>query len=148
MPTLRARLTAGLLHPAERGDRALSRPIGLVRDQGGKGPKTPDLGVPQRLERIFTTGLRGRTASHVSQCLNEHHLTAPGRDRVGALACTTPTISAPISVRQKPAYAGAFVSGTSRPVRQAKRRRSTSLRTQGSSGAPPRTRPPSPGSPT
>ena len=33
--TIRARLTAGLLNKAERGDLALTLPVGLVRDEAG-----------------------------------------------------------------------------------------------------------------
>jgi DNA invertase Pin-like site-specific DNA recombinase len=63
--TIRVRLTAGLLHKAERGDLALTLPIGFVRDQCGKVQKTPDLEVQQRIELIFATFLRVHTASKV-----------------------------------------------------------------------------------
>ncbi len=50
--TIRARLTAGLLHKAERGDRALSLPIGLVRDQFGRCRRRPTWrGSPRRCRR-------------------------------------------------------------------------------------------------
>jgi hypothetical protein len=75
--------------------------------------------VQQRLELIFTTFLRVRTASKVLQFFTAQHLTVPGRDRFGDLAWKTPTISAIISVLKNPAYAGAFVYGKSRTVRQA-----------------------------
>jgi DNA invertase Pin-like site-specific DNA recombinase len=65
MHTIRARLTAGLLHKAERGDLALSLPIGLVRDQFGKVQKTPDLEVQHRIDLLFATFLRVRMASKV-----------------------------------------------------------------------------------
>ena len=119
MHTIRARLTAGLLHKAERGDLALALPIGLVRDQCGSVHKTPDLAVQQRLELVFATFLRVRTASKVLQFFKEHHLTVPGRNRFGDLEWKTPTISAITSVLKNPAYAGAFVYGKSRTVRQA-----------------------------
>lgn len=117
--TIRARLTAGLLHKAERGDLALALPIGLVRAPGGHVQKTPDLEVQQRLELIFATFLRVRTASKVLQFFREHHLRVPGRDRFGDLAWKQPTIAAIITVLKNPAYAGAFVYGRSRTVRQA-----------------------------
>jgi DNA invertase Pin-like site-specific DNA recombinase len=117
--TIRARLTAGLMHKAERGDLALALPIGLMRDPCGKVHKTPDREVQQRLALIFATFLRVRTASTVLQFFKEQHLTVPGRDRFGDLAWKTPTISALTSVLKNPAYAGAFVYGKSRTVRQA-----------------------------
>jgi hypothetical protein len=101
--TLRVRLTAGLRHNAERGDLALVLPIGLVRDQCGKGQKTPDLAVQQRLERIFATFLHVRPASKVLQRFKAQHLTIPGRDRFGALEWKTPTISAITAVLKNPA---------------------------------------------
>jgi DNA invertase Pin-like site-specific DNA recombinase len=119
MHTIRARLTAGLLHKAERGDLALSLPIGLVRDPFGKVHKTPDREVQQRIELIFATFLRVHTASKVLQFFKEQHLTIPGRDRFGDLEWKTPTISAITSVLKNPAYAGAFVYGKSRTVRHA-----------------------------
>jgi DNA invertase Pin-like site-specific DNA recombinase len=115
--TIRVRLTAGLLHKAERGDLALTLPIGLVRDQCGKVQKTPDLAVQQRIELIFATFLHVRTASKVLQFFKAQHLTIPGRDRFGDLEWKTPTISAITSVLKNPAYAGAFVYGKSRTVR-------------------------------
>jgi DNA invertase Pin-like site-specific DNA recombinase len=63
--TLRARLTAGLLHKAARGDLALSLPIGLVRAPCGTGHKTPDREVQQRSALSFATVLRVHTASQV-----------------------------------------------------------------------------------
>src|SRR5262249_38090581 len=40
--TLRARLTAGLLNKAERGELALTLPTGLIRDASGQVVKHPD----------------------------------------------------------------------------------------------------------
>lgn len=119
MHTIRARLTAGLLHKAERGDLALSLPIGLVRDQFGKVQKTPDLEVQHRIDLLFATFLRVRTASKVLQFFKEQRLSVPGRDRCGDLEWKTPTVSAIISVLKNPAYAGAFVYGRSQTIRHA-----------------------------
>ena len=119
MHTIRARLTAGLLHKAERGDLGLALPLGLVRDPGGTVQKTPNLEVPQRIALIFATFLRVRPASKVLQSFKAQRLTVPGRDRFGDLAWKPPTISAILSVLKNPAYAGAFVYSKSRPVRHA-----------------------------
>jgi len=48
--TLRARLTAGLLNKAQRGELTLFLPVGLVRDADGVVRKHPNLEVQQRLE--------------------------------------------------------------------------------------------------
>ena len=58
--TLRARLTAGLLNKAQRGELALTLPIGLVRDALGRVLKHPDQEVQGRLDLVFTTFLRGQ----------------------------------------------------------------------------------------
>jgi DNA invertase Pin-like site-specific DNA recombinase len=61
--TIRARLTAGLLNKAERGELALVLPVGLVRDAGGVVVKDPDREVQARLDLIFATFLRVRSAA-------------------------------------------------------------------------------------
>ena len=53
--TIRARLTAGLLNKAARGDLALILPAGLMREAGGVVVKNPDREVQFRLELIFAT---------------------------------------------------------------------------------------------
>jgi len=115
--TIRARLTAGLINKAERGDLALQLPVGLIRDELGRVQKTPDVEVQQRLELIFKTFLHRRTASKVLQFFNEHELMLPRRDRFGDVIWKKPTVSAIIQVLKNPAYAGAFVYGRSRSVR-------------------------------
>lgn len=55
--TIRSRLTAGLLAKAERGELALTLPVGLVRDPSGVVVKDPDLAVQERLELVFQTFL-------------------------------------------------------------------------------------------
>src|ERR671927_1690575 len=63
--TIRARLTAGLLNKAERGELGLVLPVGLVRDASGIVVKDPDREVRARLELIFATFLRVRSAAKV-----------------------------------------------------------------------------------
>src|SRR5881275_727573 len=67
--TIRARMTAGLLNKAQRGELALSLPIGLVRDAIGKVHKDPNREIQDRLELVFSTFLRVRSASKVLQFL-------------------------------------------------------------------------------
>lgn len=84
--TIRARMTAGLLNKAKRGELALSLPVGLVRDPLGRVHKDPNREVADRLELVFTTFLRLRSASKVLGFLNAHALLLPRRDRFGDLA--------------------------------------------------------------
>jgi DNA invertase Pin-like site-specific DNA recombinase len=117
--TLRARLTAGVLKKALRGELALSLPIGLVRDELGRVVKRPDQEVQGRLELVFTTFLQVRAASRVVQFFNGRDLLLPRRDRFGDPVWRRPTISAILSILKNPAYAGAFVYGRTRSVPRA-----------------------------
>jgi len=115
--TIRARMTAGLLNKAQRGELALILPVGLVRDVDGVVRKEPDLEVQQRLELIFSTFLQRRSASKVLQFLNVHQLLLPRRDRFGDVRWRMPTVAAILAILKNPAYAGAFVYGRTRTVR-------------------------------
>lgn len=116
--TIRARMTAGLLNKAERGELALSLPIGLVRNAIGKVHKDPNREIQDRLDLIFTTFLRVRSASKVLQFLNAHDLCLPRRDRFGDVVWKKPTVAAILQILKNPAYAGAFVYGKTRSVRK------------------------------
>src|SRR5579859_1760465 len=61
--TIRARMTAGLLNKAQRGELALTLPMGLARDAIGQVHKDPNREVQDRLALIFTTFLRVRSAN-------------------------------------------------------------------------------------
>jgi DNA invertase Pin-like site-specific DNA recombinase len=115
--TIRARLTAGLLNKAQRGELALTLPVGLVRDPGGVVHKNPNLEVQHRLELVFSTFLTVRSASQVLRVFNDQGLTLPRRDRFGAVVWRKPTVAAILSILKHPAYAGAFTYGRTRTVR-------------------------------
>lgn len=117
--TLHARLMAGLLNKARRGELALSLPIGLVRDALGRVLKHPDQEVQGRLELVFTTFLRIKAACRVVQHFNDRDLLLPRRDRFGDPVWRRPTIAAILSILKNPAYAGAFVYGRTRSVPRA-----------------------------
>jgi DNA invertase Pin-like site-specific DNA recombinase len=117
--TLRARLTAGVLKKALRGELALSLPIGLVRDELGRVVKRPDQEVQGRRELVFTTFLQVRAASRVVPFFNGRDVLLPRRDRFGDPVWRRPTISAILSILKNPAYAGAFVYGRTRSVPRA-----------------------------
>jgi DNA invertase Pin-like site-specific DNA recombinase len=107
--TIRSRLTAGLLAKAERGELALSLPIGLMRDPSGVVVKDPDMAVQERLELVFEMFRKSRTVAKVMHLLNDRGLDLPRRDRHGDLCWTRATTCSVAAILKNPAYAGAFV---------------------------------------
>ncbi len=115
--TIRARLTAGLLNKAQRGELALQLPIGLVRDEAGQVHFDPNREVQDHLHLVFDSFLRLRSASQVLRWFNEQELSLPRHDRFGDLVWKKPTVAALLSILKNPAYAGAFVYGRTRTTR-------------------------------
>ncbi len=115
--TIRARMTAGLLNKAQRGDLALPLPVGLIHSPNQQVVKDPHLEVQNRLGLVFSTFLRVKSASKVLHFFNEHDLHLPRRNRFGDLVWKKPSVSAILSILKNPAYAGAFVYGRSRTTR-------------------------------
>ena len=120
--TIRSRLTAGLLAKAERGELALTLPIGLVRDPSGVVVKDPNMEVQERLDLLFATFMKVRTVAKVMRQFNDRSLDLPRRDRHGDLTWARATTSAVAAILKNPAYAGAFVYGRTR-ITQIDRRR-------------------------
>src|SRR6266540_5980860 len=77
--TMKARLTAGLIHKAQRGELALTLPTGLVRNGQGKVLKIPNQEAQARLALVFETFLQCRSASRVVDEFNRHDLLLPRR---------------------------------------------------------------------
>jgi len=117
--TLRARLTAGLLNKAQRGELALPLPVGLLRDPLGQVVKHPDQEVQSRLGLVFSTFLQVKAACQVVRRFNDRDLLLPRKDRFGDLVWRQPTVPAILSVLKNPAYAGAFVYGRTRAMPKA-----------------------------
>jgi DNA invertase Pin-like site-specific DNA recombinase len=114
--TIRARMTAGLLNKAARGELALTLPVGLVRDALDRVHKDPHQEVQDRLNLVFTTFLRLRSASKVLGFLNAEDLALPRRDRFGDVVWKKPTVAIILQILKNPAYAGAFVYGRTRTL--------------------------------
>jgi DNA invertase Pin-like site-specific DNA recombinase len=112
--TIRTRLTAGLLNKAERGELALSLPIGLVRQANGQVVKDPHRDVQACLGLVFSTFLDKKSASKVLRYFQDHQLLLPRRDQFGEIVWKTPSVPALLDILKNPAYAGAFVYGRSR----------------------------------
>src|SRR5919205_586214 len=115
--TIRARLTAGLLNKAERGDLALLLPVGLIRDTAGVVVKNPDREVQARLELVFATFLRVHSAGQVLRHFQANGLALPCRGRLGGTVWRPPSIAGILRILKNPAYAGCFVYGRSRSTR-------------------------------
>ena len=114
--TIRARMTAGLLNKAARGDLALTLPTGFERDAQGQGQKDPHLEVQSRLTFVFETFLHRRSASKVLEVLQAEGLRLPRRDRFGEVVWKRPTIAAILAILKHPAYAGTFTYGRTRTL--------------------------------
>jgi len=116
--TIRTRLRAGLLNKAERGELALRLPVGLVRDDLGIVHKNPNQEVQDRITLVFETFLRVRAAIQVVCTFNAQALLIPRQNRFGDITWRKPSIAAILSMLKNPAYAGAFVYGRSRTIRE------------------------------
>lgn len=112
--TLRIRLTAGILSKAQRGELALTLPTGLVRDLSGQVFKHPNLEVQSRLELVFDTFLKQKSASKAVRFFKDHDLTIPRKDRQGDIRWRPATEAAVCFILKHPAYAGAYTYGRSR----------------------------------
>src|SRR5215475_11807533 len=125
--TMKARLTAGLIHKAQRGELALTLPTGLVRNGQGQVHKIPNQEAQARLALVFETFLQWRSASKVVDIFNRHDLLLPRRDRFGDVRWKAPRVASVLAILKHPAYAGAFTYGRTRTVRREATQRRPSL---------------------
>lgn len=109
--TIRARLTAGILSQASRGELALKLPAGLARLENGNVVKDPNLEIQHRIEFIFDKFLQLKSASKVLRYLNDQNLLIPRREGHDHTIWKKPTVSAILSTLKNPAYAGTFAYG-------------------------------------
>lgn len=114
LSTIRARLTAGLLNKAQRGELALSLPTGLSRNILGQVEKDPNLEIQDSITRVFDTFLRMKTISQTLKYFNQHGLMMPRYDKFRQLRWNKPTLATLSNVLRNPAYAGIFVYGKTR----------------------------------
>jgi DNA invertase Pin-like site-specific DNA recombinase len=115
--TIKARLTAGLLNKARRGELALTLPVGLTRDALGRVVKRPDREVQDRIDLVFATFLRVRSLAAVVRAFNIQEMLVPRRDSFGDVIWRRPTVSNIGAILKNPAYAGSFVYGRTRTER-------------------------------
>ncbi len=142
--TIRARLTAGILSKASRGELALTLPTGLVRTESGVVVKHPSLEVQQRIDLVFATLLERKSISqtvrtrgvltvsrhcssapksdfdadriinHWLRWFVRESLLLPRRDRFGDIRWKRATAASISSIVTNPAYAGAAAYGRTR----------------------------------
>jgi DNA invertase Pin-like site-specific DNA recombinase len=117
--TIRARLTAGLLNKAARGELALALPVGLVRDPSGTVTKHPNREVQSRIDLLFATVLRLKSINQVVAFCNEQELLIPRREPNGELVWRKASAGGIGLILLNPAHAGAFVYGRTRSVPKA-----------------------------
>lgn len=115
--TIRARLTAGILSKAHRGELALTLPTGLLRLDNGVVVKHPDAQVQGRLALIFQTLLEKRSLSKVVRFLHDDQILVPRSDCWGDIVWKRATVAGIGAIVKNPAYAGAFVYGRRRSCR-------------------------------
>jgi len=111
--TIRARLTAGILSKAERGELELTLPTGLVRT-GSVVTKHPNLEVQQRIDLIFATFFQQKSISQTVRWFIKNQLLLPRRDRHGDIQWKRVTAASISSFLNNPAYAGAAAYGRTR----------------------------------
>jgi DNA invertase Pin-like site-specific DNA recombinase len=118
--TIRARLTAGILSKAERGELELVLPTGLERLEPGIVVKHPSPEVQQRIELIFSTLLERRSVSQTVRWFLSQELLLPRRTTCGDILWKRATAGNISSIVNNPAYAGAAVYGRTRWKRSEK----------------------------
>jgi DNA invertase Pin-like site-specific DNA recombinase len=115
--TIKRRLTDGLFNKAQRGELALTLPVGLIRDSLGRVVKRPDREVQDRIDLAFATFLRVRSLAGVVRSFNNYDMYVPRRDAFGDVVWRRPTVSSVGAILKNPAYAGSYVYGRTRTVR-------------------------------
>ncbi len=112
--TIRARLTAGILSKAERGELELVLPTGLERPEPGIAVKHPSIEVQQRIDLVFSTLLEQKSVSQTVRWFLRHDLLLPRRTTAGDILWKRATAASISSIVNNPAYAGAAVYGRTR----------------------------------
>lgn len=111
--TIRARLTAGILSKAERGELELTLPTGLMRTDGVV-TKHPNVEVQDRIDLIFATFFEQKSVAQTVRWFIKNDLLLPRRDRHGDIQWKRVTAASISSFLNNPAYAGAATYGRSR----------------------------------
>jgi len=111
--TIRARLTAGILSKAERGELELTLPTGLLRTDGVV-TKHVSTEVCDRIDLIFATFLEQKSVAQTVRWFIKNDLLLPRRDRHGDIHWKRVTAASVSCFLNNPAYAGAAAYGRTR----------------------------------
>jgi len=109
--TIRARLTAGLLNKAQRGELELILPTGLERLDSGIVVKHPSIEVQQRIELVFTAFFQQKSVAQTVRWFIKHDLLLPRCNRFRGIEWKRPTAASISGILKNPSYAGASVYG-------------------------------------
>lgn len=111
--TIRARLMAGKMSKAERGELAVPLPVGLVRHEDGSVEKHADREVQDRISLIFHMLLEKKSLGQLVRHLNQYSLMVPckNRDRPDGIGWRRANVANVGSMVRNPAYSGAYVYG-------------------------------------
>jgi DNA invertase Pin-like site-specific DNA recombinase len=112
--TIRARLRAGMISKAERGELAIALPTGLVRLESGQVVKEPNREIQDRVLLVFRTLLEKKSVAKVVRHFRAHRLKIPRCDKWGDIHWKQPTAYVVSEMVKNPAYAGAYAWGRTR----------------------------------
>lgn len=112
--TIRARLLAGMIGKAERGELPIALPTGLMRLESGQVVKDPDREIHDRIALVFQTLLEKKTLGKVVRHFRAQRLKIPRRDKWGDIHWKQASAAAVSGIVTNPAYAGAYVWGRTR----------------------------------
>ncbi len=111
--TIRARLTAGILSKAERGELGITLPTGLIRTDDVV-TKHPSVEVRNRIDLIFATFFEQKSVAQTVRWFIRNDLLLPRRDRHGDIQWKRVTAASISCFLNNPAYAGAAAYGRTR----------------------------------
>jgi DNA invertase Pin-like site-specific DNA recombinase len=116
--TIRARLQAGMIAKAERGELPIPLPTGLVRvPETGQVMMEPHREIQDRIRLVFGTLLEKKSVPKVVRHFRDHDLKIPRRDKWGDTHWKHATHYAVSEMVHNPAYAGAYAWGRTRWVK-------------------------------
>jgi DNA invertase Pin-like site-specific DNA recombinase len=118
--TIRARLLAGSISKAERGELPIALPTGLVRLESGQVVKDPNREIQDRIALVFQTLLDKKSLPKVVRHFRDHRLKIPRCDKWGDIHWKQATTYVVSALVHNPAYAGAYAWGRTRLVKSPK----------------------------
>ncbi len=116
LSTIRARLNAGLLNKAKRGDLALKLPVGFLRDKHNQVNKDPNIEVQQALDMIFNIFLKEKSIAKTLRFFRNNSLLIPRYNKFHELVWKKASLASISCVLKNPVYAGTFAYGRTKKV--------------------------------